>query len=95
MVCAFFLVGASVQGCLLHLTAMLTDRGITVQMAALGSSLMGAAVLIGRVGTGYLLDRFFAPYLAASSLAAPHLGLACFGQEARRQLRSWALSSWG
>jgi MFS family permease len=65
MVSAFFLMGASVQGCLVHLTAMLTDRGSTLQMAALGSSLMGAAVLMGRVGTGYLLDRFFAPHLAA------------------------------
>jgi MFS family permease len=65
MVSAFFLVGASVPGCLVHMAAMLTDRGISVQMAALGSSLMGAAVLTGRVGTGYLLDRFFAPCLAA------------------------------
>jgi hypothetical protein len=65
MVCAFFLVSASVQGCVVHMVAMLTDRGITVQTAALGSSLLGAAVLIGRVGTGFLLDRLFAPYLAA------------------------------
>ncbi|HEY6293168.1 MAG TPA: MFS transporter [Terriglobia bacterium] len=65
MVSAFFLVSASAQGCLLHMVPMLTDRGITLQRATLGASLMGAAVLIGRVGTGYLLDRFFAPYLAA------------------------------
>ena len=64
MVCAFFLLGASVQGCIVHLTAMLTDRGITIQTATLASSLLGAAVLIGRAGSGYLLDRFFAPYIA-------------------------------
>ncbi len=75
MVCAFFLVGASVQGCLVHLTAMLTDRGITLPMAALGSSLIGAGVLIGRVGTGYLLDRFFAPYLAAVFFGGAAFGI--------------------
>jgi MFS family permease len=64
MLCAFSLVGVSVHGCLMHMTAMLTDRGISVQTAALGSSLGGAAILIGRVGSGYLLDRFFAPRLA-------------------------------
>jgi MFS family permease len=75
MVCAFFLVGASVQGCLVHTTAMLTDRGIPLQMAVLGSSLMGAAVLIGRVGTGYLLGRFFAPYLAAVFFGGAAVGI--------------------
>ena len=75
MTCAFFLAGASVQGCLVHMAAMLADRGISVQAAALGSSLMGAAVLTGRVGTGYLLDRFFAPYLAAVFFGGAALGI--------------------
>ncbi len=76
MACAFFLVSASVQGCSVHLAAMLTDRGTAVRAAALGSSLLGAAVLIGRVGTGYLLDRFFAPNLAAGSFGGAAVGIA-------------------
>jgi MFS family permease len=81
MVCAFFLVSASVQGCVIHLAAMLSDRGISFQTAALGSSLAGAAVLLGRVGTGYLLDRFFAPRVAAVffSIAAVGIGLLWMG----------------
>ncbi len=75
LVCAFFLVSASVQGCLVHTTAMLSDRGITAQTAALGSSLVGAAVLLGRVGTGYLLDRLFAPHLAAVFFGGSALGI--------------------
>lgn len=75
MLCAFFLVAASVQGCLIHMAAMLTDRGITARSAALGSSLMGAAVLLGRVGTGYLLDRFFAPRVAALLFGGATLGI--------------------
>jgi hypothetical protein len=75
MVCAFFLVSASVQGCVVQMAAMLTDRGLTIQNAALGSSLLGAALLVGRVGTGYLLDRFFAPHLAAVSFGGAGAGI--------------------
>ena len=75
MVCAFFFVSASVQGCLVHTTAMLSDRGIPTQTAALGSSLVGAAVLFGRVGTGYLLDRLFAPHVAAIVFGGAALGI--------------------
>jgi cyanate permease len=76
MVCAFFLVSASVQGCVIHLAAMLSDRGISSQIAALGSSLAGAAILLGRVGTGYLLDRFFAPRVAAVFFGSAAVGIA-------------------
>src|SRR5208283_90339 len=75
MVCAFFLVSISVQGCLVHTTAMLIDRGIAAQTAALGSSLVGAAVLLGRVGTGYLLDHLFAPRVAAVFFGGAALGI--------------------
>jgi MFS family permease len=82
MVCAFSLVSVSVQGCLVHLSAMLTDRDIAVQTAALGASVAGAAVLIGRVGTGYLLDRFFGAYVAALFFggAAAGIGLLIVGR---------------
>ncbi len=75
MVCAFFLVSGSVQGCLVHTAAMFRDRGITAQTAALGSSLVGAAVLLGRVFTGYLLDRLFAPRVAVAFFGAAALGI--------------------
>jgi len=75
MVCAFFLVSASVQGCVLHVSAILSDRGLSLQTAALGSSLLGAALLIGRVATGYLLDRFFAPRLAAVFFGGAAVGI--------------------
>jgi MFS family permease len=71
----FFLVGASVHGCVVHLVPMLTDRGITAERAALASSLLGAALLIGRVGSGYLLDRFFAPYVAMFVFVGAALGM--------------------
>ncbi len=76
MVCAFILVSASVQGCVVHMAAMLSDKGLSPHSAALGSSLIGAAVLIGRAGTGYLLDRIHASRLAASFFAGSALGVA-------------------
>jgi MFS family permease len=63
--CAFILVSASVQGCLAHIAAILADRGTPARAAALATSLFGGGLLVGRTGSGYLLDRFFAPRVAA------------------------------
>jgi MFS family permease len=76
MVCAFTLVSASVQGCVVHMAPMLNDRNLGARAAASGSSLIGAAVMIGRVGTGYLLDRIFAARLASILFAASASGIA-------------------
>ncbi len=61
---AFFLIGISVVGCLIHLVPLLTDRGVSAQTAAFATSVLGGAVIAGRVSCGYLLDRFFASYVA-------------------------------
>jgi MFS family permease len=75
--CAFILVSASVQGCFTHIAAILADRGTPAQAAALATSLFGAGLLVGRAGSGYLLDRFFAPRVAAFifGCAAAGIGL--------------------
>jgi MFS family permease len=75
MVSAFFLMAMSINGCILHLVPMLTDRGLSAQSAAFAASLFGGALLVGRVGAGYLLDRFFAPYVAACFFCGPTLGI--------------------
>lgn len=74
--CAFTLVSASVQGCLIHIAPMLSDRNLSARAAAVGSSVIGSAVLVGRVGTGYLLDRTFAARLASLLFAVSALGIA-------------------
>jgi cyanate permease len=53
---------------------MLTDRGISAGNAALAVSAMGAAILAGRLSTGWLLDRFFAPRVGACLFALSALG---------------------
>jgi MFS family permease len=76
MALAFTLVSASVQGCVVHIVPMLNDRNLGPQAAALGSSLIGGAVMIGRVGTGYLLDRTSAARLASTLFAVAASGIA-------------------
>lgn len=76
MTCAFTLVSASVQACVVHMAPMLSDRNPGTRGAALGSSLIGAAVMIGRIGTGYLLDRTFAGRLASILFGASASGIA-------------------
>ncbi|MGH9852262.1 MAG: MFS transporter, partial [Blastocatellia bacterium] len=70
---AFFVISMSIQACMIHLVPLLTDRGMTPVRAAFAASLMGAAGMIGRLGTGYLLDLLPAdrvPALAFSVVAA-------------------------
>ncbi len=76
MCCAFFLVSASINGCLIHLVPMLTDRNVSPATAAMAASFLGGATLIGRVGTGYLLDRFFASHLATWFFGGACVGIA-------------------
>ena len=75
LISSFFLAGASVHACILHMPALLTDRGVSAQQAAAASSVVGLALIVARVGTGYLLDRFFAPLLAAFFFCGAAIGI--------------------
>lgn len=75
MVTAIFLMSASINGCILHLVPMLTDHGVSAQSAALATSLFAGGLLLGQVGTGYLLDRFFAPSVAVCFFCVSTLGI--------------------
>ncbi len=61
---AFIMISLSVGGLLLHFIPMMTEYGMTRPEAAQAASLVGLAVLIGRIGTGILIDRYFAPRVA-------------------------------
>jgi MFS family permease len=66
----------SVNGAVAHLSAILADHGIKSGPAALALSVMGAAGIIGRILTGHLLDRFFAPRVSFALLLLSGAGLA-------------------
>ncbi len=76
LVGAILLLGASVHGCVLHLVPLLSDRGVSPQRVALAISVLGSALMISRVLSGYLLDRFFAPRVAMYIFGATACGIA-------------------
>lgn len=67
-----------VAGVHLHLMPMMLDLGATPARAAQALSLLGLGVLIGRLLTGVLLDRVFAPAVAAAFMLAPPVGILLF-----------------
>jgi MFS family permease len=74
VVAGLFLISVSQNGVITHLAALLTDRGISAASAALAVSAMGGAILVGRLFTGWLLDRYFAPRVAVCLFALTALG---------------------
>jgi MFS family permease len=67
--------GTMVQNSVIvHLSALLTDRGIPPERAAIALSGMAASAVLGRLVTGWWLDRVFAPRLLLGLLALAGLG---------------------
>jgi MFS family permease len=64
IVAILFVSSVSMNGAITHLSALLTDRGITPGDAALCASLLGGSSVLGRIGVGWLLDRFFGARVA-------------------------------
>ena len=61
----FILLGAASGGTLAHLVSMMIDRGFVPAAAARVAGLAGIAVIVGRAGIGWLLDRVHAARLLA------------------------------
>jgi MFS family permease len=80
---AFFLVVVTANGPLIHAVALLTDRGISIQRATAALSAAGLAMILGRMLTGYCLDKFFGPYVAVVSVAGAMIGLGLLISPAR------------
>jgi len=72
---AILLVVTAVNGTIAHLVALLTDRGMPQGLATRMMIAVGLSTILGRLISGYLLDRVFAPYLAAIMFLIPLLGL--------------------
>lgn len=65
----FFFVAGVVAALIISLVPLLIDRGLDRADAAAIASFMGIAVLGGRIGIGFLLDRLHAPAVARTLLA--------------------------
>jgi MFS family permease len=61
-------------GYLLHLISILRERGFSPAQAAQIQALVGFAIIAGRLVSGFAMDRFFAPYVAAGAFLITTLG---------------------
>src|ERR1700723_970912 len=75
IVAVLFVSSISMNGAITHLSALLTDRGLTAGNAALCASILGGSSLLGRIVVGWLLDRFFGPHVALGINLITALGI--------------------
>ena len=74
LVVVLFCSSIAQNGALAHMSALLTDRGVSAAGGALALSAMGGASLVGRLMTGWMLDRFFAARVSFGLLSTAALG---------------------
>jgi MFS family permease len=72
---AFFLAIVAINGTISHVVALLTDRGIPLQVATGALSASGLAIIGGRILSGWCLDRFWGPYVAVVFFVIPMIGI--------------------
>lgn len=70
---AFLLISIAIGGGSTSLPLVLTDRGVPAQQASFVMTIVGLAMMVGRLSFGVLLDRVFAPRLTALVFLAPTL----------------------
>jgi MFS family permease len=83
---ATFLVAMAVNGTIVHVVPLLTDRGLSPAIAVSLLGVVSLASIVGRLLCGYLADRLFAPHLAAGFFLLPCLGICLLMMEASHLL---------
>jgi MFS family permease len=76
MTVAFFFVVVAINGTLGTIVPVLTDRGVPMKTALSALSASGAALFVGRLLSGFLLDRFHGPYIATTFFFCAIVGIA-------------------
>jgi MFS family permease len=76
MLIAFLLIGASISSVQGHMIPLLRSHGVDAQQAAIVLSVLGGALVVGRLAAGWLMDHFFAPRVAIAFLLGPIVAIA-------------------
>jgi MFS family permease len=76
MALAFFVMSLGTGGVMLQLIPILRSNGIDAEQAAVIQGALGLALIIGPAFAGFLMDRFFAPRVAALLVLFPMTGTA-------------------
>jgi MFS family permease len=79
---SFLLLAVGIGGVLIPLVPILRARGIAPEQAAAVQGALGLALIIGRAFAGFLMDRFFAPFVAAAILLFPLVGVTLLALDA-------------
>lgn len=79
---AFFLAIVAINGTLTHIVALLTDRGVPLKVAIDTLSTAGIALIVGRVISGWCLDRFNGTIVAICFFIVPMAGIALLASRA-------------
>jgi MFS transporter, OFA family, oxalate/formate antiporter len=73
---SIFLIASAYGGAHIHMPAIVGDHGIDRAAAAGIMGIVGMGLLCGRIGVGFLLDRFWGPAIAFPVLCLP--AIACY-----------------
>lgn len=73
---AFLFLGGAINSVALHLVPLIEGAGLPRTAALIATSAFGAAMAIGRFVTGFLVDKYFAPYVAAAVFTASSIAIA-------------------
>ena len=74
----FPLITLATTGVQAHFLALLADAGVSAARAGAIASVSGITLIVVRLTTGWLVDRIFAPYVAAGMMAAAGACMALF-----------------
>jgi MFS transporter, OFA family, oxalate/formate antiporter len=73
---SILLIAGAYGGAHIHMPAIVGDHGLDIQAATGIMGTVGIGLLVGRIGVGFLLDRFWGPAVAFPVLCLP--ALACY-----------------
>lgn len=74
----FFLVALAVNGLIVSFIPLLEDAGLSPAQAGGFGAVVGLSVMAGRLLTGFVIDRVFAPYVAATIFGLAAVGFLLF-----------------
>ena len=76
LILSFLLIAVGLHGVLTHFIPYTQDKGYSSMLAAQLFSVIGISIIFGRICCGYLVDRFFGPYVAAVFMLLSTIGIA-------------------
>lgn len=76
LILIFLLIAVGLHGVITHFIPYMQDKGFSSMLAARLFSVIGISLIFGRICCGYLVDRFFGPYVAAVFILLSTSGIA-------------------